>query len=167
MNRVIFAIVLSVACVGCGSESPSGPSNSGGSGNNPSNGSMRATINGTAWNATTIVVNRIPPSGSFGGTLTILGTNAALRSIMLTVTPTGPGTYNFAPRSATNMAVADSNAQGWYASDEYAGSTGSTNFTTQTTNRVAGSFSFLAVPATATGATGTLNVTSGTFDVSY
>jgi hypothetical protein len=132
---------------------------------------MRATINGTAWNATTIVVNRVPPNNSstpaFAGLLTILGTNASSRSILLTVTPTGPGNYTFAPRSATNMAVADLNAQGWNASDEHAGSTGSINFTTQTANRAAGTFSFLAVPAAATGATGTLNVTSGTFDVTF
>jgi Family of unknown function (DUF6252) len=160
------AALLSLIVIACGGDdNPAGPSGDGSI--NLPNGSMSATINGTPWNATLIAVNFIAPSAQFEGIVTILGTDAAQRSISVTARSGGPGTYTVGGTSSTNMFVADANGQGWQAQPPFPGSSGTVTFTTMTANRAVGTFTFFAVPATATGASGNMNVTSGRFDVTY
>lgn len=160
-----FVVLLCLIAGGCGKDNPAGPSDGGSNG--PPNGSMSAAINGAAWSAGSIVVNFIPATAQFEGLVTIIGTDSTQRSISITARAGGPATYTVGGTSSTNMFVADANGRGWQAQPPFPGSSGTVTFTTMTANRVVGTFTFFAVAATATGATGTMNVTDGRFDVTY
>lgn len=134
-------------------KSSAGPS--GGTTNAP----MSATVDGVAWSspaASALYRNQIVSIAGIGGT----------RSISVTVgLVTGAGTFSLGyPNQRAASGGTATAGFGW--SSNLAGGTGTTTITTLTANRVVGTFSFDAVPATQ-GATGTVRVTNGRFDITF
>lgn len=129
-----------------------------------SNGFMSASIAGLAWNADALIgVTYVPEAPH----ITISGHDLSGRTVgfgtVLTVARTGTYTVN-----NTNIAtfVVELGAQHWSA-DPIRDGTGTLTFTTFTTNRLVGTFSFTAYPDLITGATGAKDVTNGRFDITY
>ena len=120
---------------------------------------MSATIDGSNWYATGVIVKTSPGFLSFGGVNS--STNTALE---LTISATAPGTYRFGPNGGGAATVGLTSGQVW-SSTSGEGS-GTLVITKYETRHVAGTFEFAAVPTNG-GATGTVHITNGKFDVSY
>jgi hypothetical protein len=149
-----MGLVALVALGGCGSSTqPSGPGN----------GSLTAKLDGSNWNATTIVATY--PSGI----LAIAGTDNQGQTIGFAVGPTtATGTFPVAITSGVNASLtvaSGSSAQSWNAV-QTSGS-GSVTLTTITATHAVGTFQFTVVPVPGTGATGSRSITQGSFDVTY
>jgi hypothetical protein len=126
------------------------------------NGSFTASINGTAWSAIAKVIVSRPTSTSL--TLFATSTTYAVNIVVLNVS--GPGTFslNSAPSNG-NQAAISSTAGGWNSGNT--GGTGSVVITTLTSSHVVGTFAFEGQPTSGTGATGTIHVTNGKFDLTF
>ncbi|HEY4100364.1 MAG TPA: hypothetical protein VGM20_05765 [Gemmatimonadales bacterium] len=161
IRRVLSALALSalVTTAGCSSsDSTTGP---GGGGGPQGNFGMSATINGQAWAAAAK-----PSVAVSNGIFAMAGLNLTYGISMAVVQATGPGTYSltYLNTPGSSGIVASGTGGGW---DTYApGGSGSVTFTTFTSNHVVGTFSMVAA-AVSGGATGTLTVTNGAFDVTY
>jgi len=118
-------------------------------------GTLTAVVNGTTFTALSAA------AVYSGGTLAVAGGNAAATSVGFAVIPTeaGTGTYTVGPFA--NGAYSEGTL-GWTTA---VGGSGTFTITTLTQDRVVGTFEFVATPNTVTGATGTITVTSGAFDV--
>ena len=117
-------------------------------------GRVGATINGTAWNAATIAGGSLTSSGF---ALTATTDDRSLSFSLFQVT--APGTYAL---SSSRVIVVTGNGtptQTWGVS----GGTGSVTITTATATRLTGTFNATLPPSA--GATGTVTITNGTFDV--
>lgn len=124
------------------------------------NGSFTATIDGAAWKA--------------GGRVGVARADTSLTLIALSNTyaisinvgaAVGPGTYSMGDGSnLVQVAVHLIGGPGDAA--DYRGGTGTFSITTLTDSRIAGTFSFVAMPDPS-GDSGPLHVTSGAFDLSY
>jgi hypothetical protein len=161
-RRVLSALALSALVITAGCSSSDSPTGPGGGGGPQGNFGMSATINGTAWT----------PSGTPAASIS----NNIFALAALSLSPpysvsfvigqvAGPGTYtlNYLNSSASSGIVTQS-SKGW---DTYAvGGTGSVTFTTLTSSHAVGTFVMTAQPATG-GATGTITITNGAFDVTY
>ena len=161
MTRTASMIVslAFVAVSACGGGSDGGPTGS----NNTvvGDGGIKATINGVAWRSTK-GADRVSKSGQI---YAIVGLNLPY-AVTLALTPvTGPGTISLTIATSNgSSAIVAGTGGGWGTG--LAGGSGSVAITVLTTNRIAGTFSFDAVPASGT-ATGTLQVRNGTFDVAF
>lgn len=146
------ALALLAGCGGGGNEDLTGPS---------SNGTMSATINGTAWSATTVT-----QASRAGNVLTIGGSNPSWQLLLTIPNVTAPGTYTVAATGGT-MQLVQANAGGaaWTAS--MLGGTGSLTVTTLSSTRAVGTFTFTGNATAGTPAGGTRNVTAGQFDVRF
>jgi hypothetical protein len=124
---------------------------------------VTATIAGTAWNAATISGNL---TSTFGIFALAASTNTRGLSISLGEV-TAPGTYALAGGSPTRQIGVTNvnNPLGNSWSSLGPGSSGSVTITSITTARITGTFSATLGPAPGTSTTGTLSVTSGTFDI--
>jgi hypothetical protein len=150
--------------LGCGGDDNGGT----GPGNNQGtalNGTFAAQIGGAGWSATgTVSVDRednflgLGASGFAGST--------AYALVIGLGNVTGPGTYTVAAGNAngSSIVVGSSTGAGW--TTFLGNGTGSVTITTLTANRVAGTFTADASPTTG-GATGTLQIRNGAFDVTY
>ena len=172
-----LAIIVPLAC--------GGGSDSSGTVTDPTlscsatNGTFTATLNGQAWSACGQVTVRNDVSFlsakdtlrtvSWAGTGFLTG-NVAYAVVLSASKLNGggllPGTYTVGLVTPTNSTfiVGNSNSSGWSATPT-AGS-GSVTITSITTNHITGTFTFDAAPTTGT-ATGTLQVRSGKFDLSF
>lgn len=153
--RTLFstvAVLSAVACGGSSSKSINGP--------NPSSAPMSATIDGAAWSSA------LPQAIYNGSILSVAGLNTALTtSVSFAIATTAPGTYSVALGNVIGgNAIVVEGSKGWGSA--LAGGTGSVTLTTLTTHHVVGTFAFDAVPASG-GATGTVHVTNGRFDVTF
>ena len=149
MKRLaLLAFAMVMACGDDGGNPPIGA------------GSMSASIDGTAFSGTLAVT-----ASRSGTTLSIaaLGSNSRQLSLNL-VDVAATGNIAIGAGSAS-MAQYSSGAQAWVSN--VAGGSGTVVVTTLTSTRLAGTFSFTAVPSTTTGATGNKAVTSGAFDVTF
>ena len=125
------------------------------------NGTFKATINGTAWSPIgTVIVSRV------GGGLTMAATSTTYVMSIVVLNATGPATFtlNASVHNGSHAAVSTSGQSGWDTGNT--GGTGSVVVTTLTSNHVVGTFSFDA-PANGTSTSAALHVTSGTFDLTY
>jgi hypothetical protein len=127
------------------------------------NGTFKATINGTSWSAANrVVVNK--------GATNIVAIAAASPTYFFNfaLTPlTGPGSFSLAfgnTTSGSQVTAGTTSGQGWSTVGQ--GSTGSVVITSYTSTRIAGTFSFdaAALPGLASGV---LHVTNGSFDITY
>jgi hypothetical protein len=127
------------------------------------NGTFRATINGTAWSA----ANRVVVNKGSNNTVAIAAVSPTYFFNFVLTPLTAPGTFSLTfanTTSGSQVTGGTTSGQGW--STVAQGSTGSVVITTYTATRIAGTFSFDAA-AIAGGATGLLRVTNGSFDITY
>jgi hypothetical protein len=123
---------------------------------------LSATLNGASYNASDV-------SSAFNnGVLTVVGNNAT-RSLTISlpgVPVTGVGTYTLGAASGRVMGMSVLNGTqlaGTYSSSVTGGS-GSVTITSLTTTRIKGTFT-ATLGAAGSGATGTVTVTNGSFDL--
>jgi hypothetical protein len=153
-----FALALATACGGDKDSTTAPP---GGTTGTVTNGTFRATINGTSWSA----------NGAVGVSRTTTNNIVAVAAVSATYTIafgisnlTAPGTFSLNTGQLNLANVSAAAGQSW--STVAPGGSGSIVITTFTANRIAGTFSFTAA-ALSGGATGTVTVTNGSFDVTY
>ena len=153
------AVVIGLASSACGSSGTSTfDPNLGGL---LTNGSFKATINGTAWSPIgTVIVSRV------GGGLTMAATSTTYVMSIVVLNVSGPGTttLNASVHNGSHAAVSAAGQGAWDTGNT--SGTGSVVVTTLTSNHVVGTFSFDA-PPNGTSTSSTLHVTSGTFDLTY
>jgi hypothetical protein len=126
------------------------------------NGTFSATINGTAWSAVGVVT----VSKTAKNSAVAIVSASPTYGISFALSPvTNPGTFSLAFLNAGSVAfISSSTGAGWSTLAQ--GGTGTVTITTYTANRIAGTFSFDAVPSSG-GAAGTVRVTNGAFDITY
>lgn len=155
----LFAFAIGLVSSGCGSSGTSTlDPNIGGF---LTNGTFKATINGTAWSPIgTVVVSRV------GGGLTMAATSTTYAMTIVVLNVSGPGTFNLnaSVHNGSHAAVSTPGQNGWETGNT--GGTGSVVVTTLTSNHVSGTFTFDA-PANGTSTSAVLHVTTGTFDLSF
>jgi Family of unknown function (DUF6252) len=157
------SLILSLALVvasGCGG-GDGGPT---GTGNNVAltgDGNIRATINGVAWRSTK-GADRVSKSGQI---YAIVGLNLPYALTLGLAPVTGPGTISLNLATSNGSSAIVSNATGGWGT-AFAGGSGTVVITVLTANRIAGTFSFDAVPGSGAAA-GTMQVRNGTFDVAF
>jgi hypothetical protein len=155
--RLLLTLTLILA-VSCGDDGPTDPDdNQPPSG--PGTGSISAQVNGQAWSApTTRAATHV------NNTLTITGTDASQRTILVAAANvTAPGTFQLT-QGNPNGAIASVIEGAAIWSSPLPGGSGTLTVTVLTATRVAGSFTFTGLPATAS-ATGSRIVTGGQFDL--
>jgi hypothetical protein len=158
MERKRLLAVALLAAIACGGDAATGVNNGG---SNLASEPLSAVINGVQWGSPL-------PAATYGknSILSIAGLDAALTaSVSVAVIAPSTGTYSLAYQNP-NFATAGVSkvSQGW--STGFAGGTGSVTITTLTANHVVGTFAFTAVPGSG-GATGTIQVTNGKFDITF
>jgi len=155
-TRGLSTIVL-LCMVACGGSSSTSPNNNG---SNNSAGPLSATINGKAWSS------QFPTASYHGSILAVAGLdNGLTASVTLALTVAAPGTFSVSSGNNVFGNGGYSTPVGGWAT-ALPGGTGTVTVTTLTSNHVAGTFAFDAVPAT-TGATGTVHITNGKFDITF
>jgi hypothetical protein len=154
-RRLSAIFLLSIAACG-GSDSITGTNSNCGT-----TTTISATIDGTAWCSPAAAVNHANNS-----IIAVAGIDLGLTaSVSFGVVAPSPGTYSVAFGNQTfGSATITEAGKGW--SSALQGGTGSVTFTTLTANHVVGTFAFDAVGASG-GATGTVHVTNGKFDITF
>jgi len=174
-----LAVIVPLGCGGGGGDDNSGITNPSLACTAATNGTFSATLNGQAWVACGQVSVRSDVSFlsakdtlrtiSWAGSGFLPG-NVAYAIVMSASKLNGgtlsPGTYSVGLVTPTNsnFIVGNSNNAGWAASPT--GGSGSVTLTAVTGNHITGTFTFDAAPTTGT-ASGTLQVRSGKFDLSF
>jgi len=168
-RRITLAFSLLLAAAACGGSSDSGstaPGNTNTQTPTATNGVFTAVINGVTWNAIgTVSVSR--GSNNFigiSGTGFTTGTNGY--SLLFGIgNASGPATYSlsFGNVAGSELVIGGLNG-GW--GTYFNGGTGSLTITTLSSDHIAGTFTADAVPGSG-GATGTLQVRNGRFDLSF
>jgi hypothetical protein len=120
---------------------------------------MSAMIEGTPWYATGILVTPTPTSITLGG-----GNSQSNAAVSVVINATAPGTYTLGPGNTSSGVIGITTGQVWSTDGDSA--SGTIVVTTFANRHIAGTFEFAAVPSTG-GATGTVHVTSGKFDINY
>jgi hypothetical protein len=158
-TKVLSAIML-LSAIACGSSSDSVTGTNNNGNNNSASGPLSATIDGKAWASATPAVVRS------GNIISIAGLdNALTAAVSFAVAASGPGTFSLAFANSTGgLGIVTKGSQGWASALQ--GGTGSVTFTTVTANHVVGTFAFDAVGSSG-GATGTVHVTNGKFDITF
>lgn len=147
-DRTRFAIAVCLALAGCGSDGPSDPTG---------DGPMTARIDGDSFVAVQTTVLQS------AGVTAVNGGSADLNAIGFQIQNAAPGTYTIAPGNLVSAGVTIGNAS-WGAGGNMGG--GTITITTLTANRIAGTFQF-SVDAIGGGASGTLAITEGAFDIDF
>lgn len=125
------------------------------------NGTISASMNGSAWSVSPamaqhnagagLVVIFAPSTGSYGLGINLSGFQ-------------GTGSYTFGPASQTFAVVTmGADPAGW--GTVYGEGSGSVTVTTFSSSRIRGTFSFTAHPSPTSGQTGPMVVTNGEFDL--
>lgn len=155
---VIASLAVLVACGGSGDSNPTGPSGNNGT---TGDGNVSATVNGVAWRSVKSG-DHVTRTGQFYG---ISAVNPPYALILGIGNVTGPGTFslNLATGNGSSAIISNS-AGGWGTA--FSGGTGTITVTALSATRIAGTFSFDAVPGSGTAA-GTMQVRNGTFDVAF
>lgn len=153
-TRLLCSISL-LSLVACGGDS-TGPN----PGSNNCAGGLSATVNGAAW------CSPAPAATVKGTIVSVAGLDAGLTgAISFAFVGTAAGTYSLAVGNFNaGIATYTKNGQGWGTG--FAGGTGSVTVTTLTSNHVVGTFTFDAAPVSG-GATGTVHVTNGVFNITF
>jgi hypothetical protein len=154
MRRFPLQAIALLALVSACSSDPTGT-------NNPGNTTgMSATINGASW------VPAGKASAVYSGNIFALSGLNLTYGVSLSIgNLTTTGTYSLSPQNQMAAdGIVSSTSGGWASA--YAGGSGSITFTTLTATHAVGTFAFEA-PAGSGGASGTMHVTNGKFDVTY
>jgi hypothetical protein len=157
MRRIVrmsvVSLLVAAACGGSGSPSITGT-------NNNSSGPMSAIIDGQAW------ATPAPQAGYKNNIVSVAGIDLGLTaSVSFASAVSGPGTYSLSyGNQLAGSGGVSKVGKGWTSG--LPGGTGTLTLTTLTANHVAGTFAFDAVAASG-GATGTVHVTNGKFDVTF
>jgi hypothetical protein len=152
--RALLSLVL-LSAMACGGSS-TGPDN----GTNNSAGPMSATIDGKAWSSPF-------PTATYHNTIVaVAGLDLGITaSVSFAFVASAPGTFSVGNgNNVFGSAVVAEAGKGWGTA--FPGGTGTVTLTTLTSTRVAGTFAFDAV-ANNGGATGTVHVTNGKFDITF
>jgi len=161
VHAVLFAFAFaSIAACGGGGDKSTGPN---GSGSLAGDGNVSATINGTAWRSLKSG-DRVNKTGQFYG---ISAVNPPYTLVLGIGNVTAPGTFNLnlqAGGNGSSAIVSNSSGAGWGTA--FTGGSGTVVVTALTANRITGTFTFDAVPASGS-ASGTLQVRNGKFDVTF
>jgi hypothetical protein len=154
--RVLSSMVL-LSVLGCGGSSTGPNSNAG---TNSCSTPLSATVNGAAW------CSPLPQVTAQHSIVSFAGFDAGITSsIAMAFAATVPGTYSLAFGNGTGgFATYVKGGQGWTSGQ--AGGTGSVTVTTLTANHIVGTFVFDAVASNG-GATGTVHVTNGQFNITF
>jgi hypothetical protein len=155
LSRVLPVVVL-LSAVSCGGSASDGLTGTGNTDSMP----LSATIDGSAWGSPA-------PSATYRNSIvSIAGIDAGLTSaVALAVAATAPGTFSLAFGNNTGgFATISRSGKGWTSGVQ--GGAGSVTITTLTSNHVVGTFAFDAPPATG-GASGTVHVTNGKFNITF
>jgi hypothetical protein len=153
----LLAFVVTSACGGGSDGNPTGPGGTTASGD----GAVTATINGSAWRSA-----KSADHVTRSGTIYAVGAvNLPYVLVLGIANVTGPGTFSLAIGSSNGSSAIVSNSTGGWGT-AFAGGSGTIVVTVLTANRIAGTFSFDAVPGSGS-ATGTLQVRNGTFDLTF
>jgi hypothetical protein len=156
-TTLLLALTL-IFAVSCGDDGPADPDDGNEPPSGPGTGSIGAQVNGQAWSGLVRSATHV------NGTLTISGTDTSQRTILVAAAlVTAPGTFQLTACNP-NGAIASVIEGPAIWSSPLAGGSGTLTVTVLTATRVAGSFTFTGVPATAS-ATGSRVVTAGTFDL--
>jgi microcystin-dependent protein len=147
------ALAFLALATACSSDGPSEPED-----NELANGSFSARIDGQNFNANAAAVVS-------NGTLVSIGAgNIAGQTLGLAWIGTGTGTFAI---GSSIGAVGTHTFTGKVWSASAIQGSGSIVVTTRTSNRVAGTFSFVLQADAASGATGTRTITQGQFDLTF
>ncbi len=135
-------------------------------GNNNGSSKFTATIDGAPWaaSASSVAAGAVAAGNSFGfAGSQISGANATSLSFSM-YNVTAPGSYSLGVgvTGVGGVAIVSNLSSGW--STPLSGSGGTITFSTLNTTRVAGTFSFTAMPLSGN-ATGNRVVTGGSFDL--
>ena len=120
---------------------------------------MSATIEGTEWHATGVLVTPTETAITLGAS-----NEASNAALSIAINGTAPGTYPLGPGSASSGFVGITTGQVWSTLGD--GASGTIVVTTFANRHIAGTFNFTAVPSMG-GATGNVHVTDGKFDFNY
>ncbi len=154
--RALSSMVL-LSALGCGGSSTGPDSNTG---SNSCSTPLSATVNGVAW------CSPLPQVTTQHSIVSFAGFDIGITSsIAMAFAATGPGTYSLAFGNSTGgFATYVRGGQGWTSG--LTGGTGSVTVTTLTANHIVGTFVFDAVASNG-GATGTVHVTNGQFNITF
>lgn len=143
ISGVLFSLLAVAAC---------------GDGTGPGSGGMSARIDGANWSA--VDAGALQQQGA----ISLAGSNATGTTIAFAWMDEGTGTYTIGTSVGTNASFTIPGQGIWSAS--VAQGSGTITVTNRTDDRVAGTFSFVMEPAGG-GATGTVTITEGSFDVEF
>jgi uncharacterized protein DUF6252 len=151
---------LALAAAGCGGGNGTGPNQNG---TLPGDGGITASINGTAWRS-----SKIGDRVTHNGQIYVIGSINLPYTLTVSVFATRTGTFgmqdlNVATGGGSTATIVNAGS-GWATG--LPGGSGTLNITTLTANRIAGTFSFDAVPASGA-ASGKMQVRNGAFDLTY
>jgi hypothetical protein len=150
--------LVAAACSGDDEGDPTGPN---GNGNVNGDGNVTATVNGVSWRSAR-AGDRVTRNGQFYG---ISAVNPPYALVLGIGNVTGPGTFSLNLATGNGSSAIISNATGGWGT-AFSGGTGTVTVTVLTASRIAGTFSFDAVPGSGS-ATGTMQVRNGTFDLTF
>jgi hypothetical protein len=163
----LLAGLIALALPAC-SDGPADPSDGG-----QSNGTVTATLDGSAWKAAHVLAVKTPASTQWpSGQFLLVGYGATTGVNIGIIIPAVAGTYalgRVGPGQVMNVGSASIDANTgdarWEAGS-FSGS-GSIVLTSITTTAARGTFTFTLEPASNTAATGTRTVTNGSYNVTF
>lgn len=149
MKRLAFlALLLATAC---GTDVERAPTGNG-------DGNLQASVDGATYTGSLNTEAR----RNSGNVITITGFGSNNRRLAVRVVAAAAGTFQL---TGQNYGEYIEGVLNWSTANS--GGTGSVTFSRLDARRATGTFLFTAPATTATGATGTKNVTSGNFDVQF
>lgn len=151
-----LALVLASACGGGSDSNPTAP---GGNTTVAGDGNVTMSINGVAWRSSK-GGDHVTKSGQFYG---ISAVNVPYALVLGIGNVTGPGTFSLNLATGNGSSAIISNSVGGWGT-AFSGGSGTVTITTLTATRIAGTFSFDAVPGSGSAA-GTMQVRNGVFDL--
>ena len=152
---VSLGFLAAIACGGGDDNPTTGPN-----GTLAGDGNITATVNGTAWRSSK-GADHATRSGTFIG----ISTASSTYVLILGIGNAAVGTFSLNLATGNGSSAIISNSTGGWGT-AFAGGTGTITVTVLTATRIAGTFSFDAVPGSGS-ATGTLQVRNGAFDVAF
>lgn len=161
--RRALAVATLLGAIACGGDGPTSNDDP------PSNGTITATVDGQAWSSSMALASRI------GNGFVSVGGNSGISGDISNISmgfPEEIGTHTIPIPAGMNFSYSIyTPTQVWQAlamGEILGGSgTGTVTVTTLNAERIAGTFSFVALAAATSEATGTRTVTNGAFDVRF
>jgi hypothetical protein len=160
MGRLAFiGLIFLLAAPACGKSSATGPSG-------VSANSLTAAIDGAQRNFTPVTTTQAPA----GATQTVLTINGLADTYVLSITARHDGraiTYPVSLATAATTLQILGTGQVWIANFMTAGSSGAVQFSTLTSNRAVGTFTFTTVPEVGSSVTSGTKSFNGQFNVTF